>query len=62
MARIMTSAPFGSAESHEKYARRIADWHAGQRLRLPDRPATGGDPGPSINELLLADFRHVQTD
>jgi integrase len=48
--------PYGSPESHERYARLIADWRA--------RPQTGGDRpvplhGPpvdrlSINELLLA--------
>jgi hypothetical protein len=50
--------PFGSAESHEKCARLIADWRAG-RPRLPVRAATTADPGPSINELVLAYFRHA---
>jgi integrase len=53
--------PYGSPESHEKYARLIAGWRAAGRHRPPDRPATAADPGPSINELVLAYFRHVQT-
>ena len=53
--------PYGSPESHEKYARLIAEWRASQRhpLRGPVSPLA--DPGLSINELLLAYFRHVQT-
>jgi integrase len=52
--------PFGSLKSHEKYAQMISEW----RIHSRDRsPATG--PGRaastlSINELILAYFRHTQ--
>ena len=52
--------PFGSPESHEKYARLIAEW----RLRPGTccrRPAPGGPTRrSSVNELILAYFRHAQ--
>ena len=52
--------PYGSPESHEKYARLIAGWRAaGSHLRSI-RAAITVDSGLSINELVLAYFRHVQ--
>jgi integrase len=53
--------PYGSPESHEKYARLIAEWRASQRHLLTARSACATDPGLSINELVLAHFQHVQT-
>ena len=37
--------PYGSPESHEKYSRLIAEWHANGRQLLPvsEVGATGGD-------------------
>src|SRR6188474_3442827 len=45
--------PYGSPESHEKYARLIAEW------RRNDQPPAGpfpvvGHPDISVNEMLLA--------
>ena len=52
--------PFGSPESHEKYARLISEW----RLHATDRPSTSPtrqrDSARSVNELILVYFRHVQ--
>ncbi len=44
--------PYGSPESHEKYARLIASWGAGGRtpVKPPDIP---GRVGGTINELIL---------
>ena len=52
--------PYGSPESHEKYARLIADWrlHA-NALAKPLAPRRA-DATRSVNELILAYFRHVQ--
>jgi len=52
--------PYGSPESHEKYARLLAEWrlHSGHLL-----PTTGPRriaSNLSINELILAYFRHAQ--
>lgn len=52
--------PYGSPESHDRYARLIAEW----RLRARPRPQTmaprRADPTLSVNELILAYFRHAQ--
>ena len=51
---------FGSPESHEKYARLIAEWRLHAK-RLP--PTTGPgrfDATLSVNEVILAYFRHAQ--
>jgi hypothetical protein len=58
--------PYGSPESHEAYARLIADWHAGGR-RLPAAQAGPAQPTspplPSqltVNELILAFWEHAK--
>ncbi|MGP0068794.1 MAG: tyrosine-type recombinase/integrase [Isosphaeraceae bacterium] len=52
--------PYGSAESHEKYARLIAESRSNGGHLLPASATVPGDHGPSIGELILAYFRHVQ--
>jgi integrase len=52
---------FGSPESHEKYARLIAEWRTHRKHLLPTTaagPAT--DRKLSVNELILAYWRHVE--
>jgi integrase len=52
--------PYGSPESHEQYARLIAEWRSKARTGIPiHRP----DPGnsPSLNELILAYWKHVKS-
>ena len=52
--------PFGSPESHEKYARLIAEWHAnGGRPIMPDaaHPSTSS---PSVNSLILDYWQFAQ--
>jgi integrase len=53
--------PYGSVESHEKYARLIAESRSNSGHLLPAPAAVAGEHGPSIGELILAYFRHVQT-
>ena len=53
--------PYGSPESHEKYARLIAGWRGRGPHPQPSLPPVADDPGPSINELVLDYFRHVRT-
>src|SRR3954469_2693898 len=50
--------PYGSPESHDRYARLIAEWRTRQPLPRFGR----GLPSPalSVNELILAYFRHAQ--
>jgi integrase len=52
---------YGSSESHEKYARLIAEWRLHARHLLP----TTGPRRPvstlSVNELILSYFRHAQS-
>src|SRR5262245_39518000 len=57
---------YGSPESHEAYARLIADWHASGR-RLPAAPAgpaqATSPPLPAqltVNELILAFWEHAK--
>ena len=52
---------YGSPESHEKYARLIAEWRANRRHLLPAAAAgLAADRSLSLNELLLAYWRHVE--
>src|SRR5688500_10880450 len=53
--------PYGSPESHEKYARLIAEWRAHRRHLLPTTAAgPTADRTLSVNELSLAYWRHVE--
>ncbi|CAN5835526.1 site-specific integrase [soil metagenome] len=53
--------PYGSPESHEKYARLIAEWRANRQHLLPTTAAGPAiDRTLSINELILAYWRHVE--
>ncbi|MEJ7640260.1 MAG: hypothetical protein WKF75_20415, partial [Singulisphaera sp.] len=52
--------PYGSPESHEKYARLIAEWRANAKHLLPTTGPRRIDPSFSIDELILAYFRHAQ--
>ena len=53
--------PYGSPESHEKYARLIAEWRANRRHLLPSTAAgPTADRTLSLNELILAYWRHVE--
>ena len=53
--------PYGSSESHERYAQLIAEWRKNGSRLLPTKAS--GEPAPSlsINALILAYHRHVQT-
>ena len=54
--------PYGSPESHEKYARLIAEWRANRKHLLPTTAAGPvADRTLSLNELMLAYWRHVET-
>jgi integrase len=53
--------PYGSAESHEKYARLITEWRARPGHLAPIRAAGPAEAGRSINDLILGYFQHVQT-
>lgn len=54
--------PYGSAESHEKYARLIAEWRQSRDRAIP-AAASNSSAGfdLSVNELILAYWRHVET-
>jgi integrase len=52
---------YGSPESHEQYARLIAEWRANRRHLLPTTDAGPAvDRTLSLNELILAYWRHVE--
>jgi integrase len=51
--------PWQSPESHEKYARLIAEWSRNNGI-LPD-PVISSSTVLTINELILSYFRHAQT-
>jgi integrase len=53
--------PYGSAESHEKYARLLAEWRLHSNHLLPTTGPRRAASTPSVNELILAYFRHVQS-
>src|SRR3954447_11089625 len=44
--------PFGSPESHEKYARLISEWRLHARHLLPTTGPRRADPTVSVNELI----------
>jgi hypothetical protein len=50
----------GSPDSRAEYARVLAEWEAGGR-RLPPRGAEGSAPDLTINELILAYWKHAKT-
>jgi integrase len=54
--------PYGSPESHEMYARLIADWHAsGRRPAAPEAAPPQGDLLLTVNELILRYWDFVQS-
>ena len=53
--------PFGSPESHEKYARLIAEWRLHAKHLLPTTGPRRIDATLSVNELILAYYRHAQS-
>jgi integrase len=53
--------PYGSAESHEKYARLIAEWRLHSNHLLPETGPRRVVSGLSVNELILGYFRHAQS-
>ncbi len=53
--------PYGSAESHEKYARLIAEWRLQSGHVLPTTGPRRSTSTLTINELILAYFRHAQS-
>jgi integrase len=54
--------PYDSPESHEKYARLIAQWRRNGN-HLPPAPSSRGEPDSRllVSELILAYFRHAET-
>jgi hypothetical protein len=52
--------PYGSPESHEKYARLITEWRLHSEHLLPTTGPARTSLTLSVNELILAYFRHVQ--
>jgi hypothetical protein len=53
--------PYGSPESHEKYARLIANWKCGGTEPQPPIGNPGEEPHPSINELVLTYWKFAKT-
>jgi integrase len=53
--------PYGSPESHEKYARLIAEWRLHSEHLLPTTGPKRFGSAPSVNELILSYFRHAQS-
>jgi hypothetical protein len=51
--------PYGSPESHENYARLIAEWRGIAKNLLPSTAAPA-DQALSVSDLILAYLRHVQ--
>src|SRR5579871_746721 len=49
---------YGTAESRVEYARVIAEWEANGR-RVPQQ-TDRGLPSPTINELILAYWKHAE--
>jgi integrase len=52
---------YGSAESHEKYARLIAEWRLHSNRLLPTTGPKRFSSTPSVNELILSYFRHARS-
>jgi integrase len=53
--------PYGSPESHEKYTRLLAEWRLNSNHLLPTTGPRRTASTLSVNELILAFFRHVQS-
>ncbi len=53
--------PYGSPDSHEKYARLIAEWRLHSEHLLPTTGPRRVASNLSVNELILTYFRHAQT-
>src|SRR5262245_11305250 len=53
--------PYGSPESHQKYARLIAEWKRNGGLTADPDGQDGSLPKITVAELILAYFRHAQT-
>jgi integrase len=51
--------PHGSAESHERYLRLIAEWQQGQTAAGTIRTVGAPTPALTINELVLRYWRHA---
>ena len=52
---------YGSPESHEKYARLLAEWRLHSEHLLPTTGPRRVAPDLSLNELILTFFRHAQS-
>jgi integrase len=52
--------PYGSPESHEKYARLLAEWRLHSQRLLPTTGPRSVASNLSVNELILTYFRHAQ--
>lgn len=52
--------PYDSPESHEEYARLIAEWRAGQK-QLNGSVAPRTDPDMSINDMILSYWKFAKT-
>jgi len=53
--------PYGSPKSHEKYARLIAEWRLHSEHMLTTTGPRRFSSTPSVNELILSYFHHVQS-
>ncbi len=52
--------PYGSPDSHEKYARLIAEWQVSRAEQRPLSIRNADDKPIAINELILAFWHHVK--
>lgn len=52
--------PYGSPESHEKYARLIAEWQVSRAEQRPPSIRNADDRPITVNELILAFWHHVK--
>lgn len=52
---------FGSAESHEKYARLIAEWRSNKSVYVDPSPSSISSQNLLVGELILAYWKHVET-
>jgi integrase len=57
--RDVLLGPHGTPESRAEYARVLAEWEAAGR-RLPPRGAEPSAPDLTVNELILAYWKHVE--
>src|SRR5262245_15567080 len=54
---------YDSPESHERYHRLLAEWHARGGMTLTAQQESGpgsGSAGLTVNELILAYYRHSE--